>query len=147
MTSLVVKLNIDRPALSLKAKALSIDWIGAFLFVASACSFLIGIMWGGSQYAWSSMKTILPIVLGTVGLISCLFWEAYGATQPFFRLSLFRSRTSNAAYFCVFLQGLLVSRLHIHIGIKADIHRHSASYTISRSISRRAKTRVPPSPA
>ncbi|PMD31069.1 MFS general substrate transporter [Hyaloscypha variabilis F] len=115
MTSLVVKLNIDRPALSLKAKALSIDWIGAFLFIASACSFLIGIMWGGSQYAWSTMKTILPIVLGTVGLISCLFWEAYGATQPFFRLSLFRSRTSNAAYFCVFLQGLLTFCLLYYI--------------------------------
>jgi Fungal trichothecene efflux pump (TRI12) len=112
MTALVVKLKIDRPPMTLLAKAQSIDWIGAFLFVASSCSFLIGIMWGGSQYAWSSLKTLLPIVLGTVGLIACLFWEAYGATQPFFRLSLFKSRTSNAAYFCTFLQGLLVSNIY-----------------------------------
>lgn len=147
MTFLVVKLNIDRPALTLKAKALSIDWIGAFLFIASACSFLIGIMWGGSQYAWSSMKTILPIVLGTVGLISCLFWEAYGATQPFFRLSLFRSRTSNAAYFCVFLQGLLVSMSYAYTEIEADSYRHSASSTMSHFISKPAKTLAPPFPA
>lgn len=143
MTSLVVKLNIDRQPMTLKAKALSIDWIGAFLFIASACSFLIGIMWGGSQYAWSSLQTILPIVLGTLGLILCLFWEAHGATQPFFRLSLFRSRTSNAAYFCTFLQGLLVSRTYIHAEMKLKKHRHSASYTICPSIFKPAKTQAP----
>jgi hypothetical protein len=44
-----------------------------------------------------------------LGLILCLFWEAYSAAEPFFRLRLFEKRTANAAYFCVFLQGLLVS--------------------------------------
>ncbi len=113
MAVLSLKLNTVRPHMTLGEKARSIDWVGGFLFISSSCSFLIGITWGGTQYAWSSLQTILPIVLGVAGLVGCILWEAYGAALPFFRLSLFKSRSANAAYFGTFLQGLIVSYIFL----------------------------------
>ncbi|KAJ5460768.1 major facilitator superfamily-domain-containing protein [Penicillium daleae] len=86
----------------------SIDWVGAALFMASVSSFLIGITWGGGQFAWSSWQTLLPVCLGLVGVIITIFWLKKGAQNPFLRLVLFRDISSRAMYFCAVFQGLLM---------------------------------------
>lgn len=37
------------------------DWLGAFLFVGSTTSLLLGISWGGTQHPWASAATVAPI--------------------------------------------------------------------------------------
>lgn len=85
-----------------------VDWIGGFLFVSSTCSFLIGLTWGGSQYPWSSWRTLVPLIVGFGGIIATVMWERYGASRPFLRLELFNSASALAAYTGAVLQGLLV---------------------------------------
>lgn len=107
MVPFVVRLKAKRAAF--KERLLKTDWVGAFLFISSTCSFLIGVTWGGTQYAWDSWRTIVPIVLGVVGIIATLCWERYGAPQPFIRLWLFKDYAAVTAYMCAVFQGLIVS--------------------------------------
>lgn len=85
-----------------------VDWIGGFFFIAGLTSFLMGISWAGIVFPWASFRSILPIVLGVVGVFLSLIWERYGAQQPFLRKSLFTSSSSIAAYFCAFAQGSIL---------------------------------------
>jgi MFS family permease len=104
--------NLQRPKKGgLIQQLRSIDWVGAALFMASVSSFLIGITWGGGQFAWSSWQTLLPVCLGLVGVIITVFWLKKGAQNPFLRLVLFRDISSRAMYLCAVFQGLLVNIL------------------------------------
>lgn len=106
---LVVRLKTERT--SLMQKIAQVDWIGGFVFTASLTSFLIAITWGGIQFAWSSYRTIVPLVLGAIGVLAALAWEVWGTKTPFLRVFLFNSRSAVLAYSCSILQGLLVSSI------------------------------------
>lgn len=90
-------------------KLARIDWIGGFLFMSSATSFLIAISWGGTQFAWNSVQTILPLILGVVGLAGTFVWEGYFAKEPFLRHRLFWGLSPIVTYICGGIQGLVVS--------------------------------------
>lgn len=85
-----------------------IDWVGATLFIASACSLLIGLTWGGTEFPWDSWHTLVPIIIGVVGLVASACWETFVASNPFLRVQLFKSTSAIAAYVCIFMQGLMV---------------------------------------
>ncbi|KAL1963262.1 hypothetical protein VTN77DRAFT_8485 [Rasamsonia byssochlamydoides] len=85
-----------------------VDWIGGLLFIGSTTAFLLGITWGGVQYAWNSYQTLLPLLLGIVGVVTTLFWEVRHAKNPFIRKALFNNLSGLSAYTCALLQGLLV---------------------------------------
>ena len=103
---IVLRLHVDRG--SVKERLLHFDWTGGFLFISSTCSFLIGVSWGGSEYLWSSWRTLTPIIAGFGGITATIVWERYGASRPFLRLELFNSYSALAAYTGSTLQGLLV---------------------------------------
>lgn len=86
-----------------------IDWIGATIFMGSATSFLMAISWGGTEFAWSSPSTIVPLAVGTVGLVGAGAWERFVAKNPFMRPELFRSVSGAVIYCCTMLQGLLLT--------------------------------------
>ncbi|KAH8880928.1 major facilitator superfamily transporter [Thozetella sp. PMI_491] len=85
-----------------------VDWIGGFFFICSSTLFLIAVSWGGSQYAWDSVETLVPLILGTVGLALTFWYEAKLAPKPFLKNSLFNSLSSIAAYGGSMVQGLLL---------------------------------------
>jgi hypothetical protein len=78
------------------------------MFIASATSFLIGVSWGGIQYSWTSWRTLVPMIIGGVGIIASLEWETYGAKEPFLRRSLFHNWSAIASYIGAVVQGCLV---------------------------------------
>lgn len=90
-----------------------VDWIGAVMFIASLTAFLIGSTWGGSQFAWDGWHTLIPIIVGVVGIGASLLWERLVPRRPFFNLSLFCSTGQVIAYVCACLQGAQVSSTHI----------------------------------
>ncbi|KAJ9130780.1 Major facilitator superfamily transporter [Pleurostoma richardsiae] len=89
-------------------KLARVDWIGGFIFVSSATSFLIAISWGGSQFPWNSAQTLAPLIIGAFGLGGTYAWERYGAREPFLRHSLFNSISAVATFFCAAAQGLVI---------------------------------------
>lgn len=106
LVPLFLRLNIIPSSVASKLKR--IDWIGSILFVGSASSFLIPLTWGGVMYEWNSWRTLVPLIIGTCGLIGFGFYERYIATEPMIRLSVFANRTTNIAYITTTLHGMIL---------------------------------------
>ena len=53
------------------------DFIGIGLFSLGCILFLIGVNWGGRQYAWSSAPVVSTLVIGALLLVALGFYEAY----------------------------------------------------------------------
>lgn len=94
---------------SIGEKLMRVDWLGSFLFMGSATSFLVAICWGGTQKPWNSAATIVPLVVGLPGLGVTLVWEVKFAKEPIFKRQLFHNTSSTITYICGGAQGFLVS--------------------------------------
>ena len=68
---------------------------GNILIIASASSCVIGLTWGGVQFPWSSAHVLAPLIIGIVGIIGFLVYEALVAREPLVHLVI----TSNVATF------------------------------------------------
>ncbi|KAL8657504.1 MAG: hypothetical protein Q9226_001843 [Calogaya cf. arnoldii] len=93
--------ELENTRRTLKEKLLEIDYIGSVIFLPATTSFLVGITWGGVQYAWDSWRTITPIVVGLSGLV--LF-----AKFPVLPLDIFKNADTNIAYFTDFIHGIIM---------------------------------------
>lgn len=68
-----------------------LDYFGLALFTAATTLLLLGLNWGGGQYAWSSAAVIAPIVVAGVLYVALAFWEVYMPLQyPILPPKLFR---------------------------------------------------------
>lgn len=101
-------LRYVRPETTLYDKVGQIDWLGSLGFIAGSTAFLIGVSWGGSEFAWISAATLVPLILGAAIVVATGLFERFGAKNPFLKLSLFRSRSAIAVYICTVLQSLTV---------------------------------------
>ncbi|ETS82779.1 hypothetical protein PFICI_04655 [Pestalotiopsis fici W106-1] len=53
-----------------------VDFGGNVLLIASVVSVLLALTWGGVEFPWSSWRTILPLVLGVLGIAAFLGIES-----------------------------------------------------------------------
>lgn len=88
---------------------LRFDWVGAVLFIGGSVALLIGLSFGGLNFAWSSWRTLLPITLGASGVLAALAWMSCIVEYPFINTRLYSSYSIKIALFTTFLQGFLVS--------------------------------------
>jgi len=110
MVPLVVRLK-HHDRVSFSVGLASIDYTGVILFTGGLTAFLIGLSWGGINFAWKSYQTLLPMLLGAIVTIVSLFWEARIAKSPFIKLSIYNSYSAIAALMGAFLQGYTVSHI------------------------------------
>lgn len=85
----------------------AIDWLGATLLVAGVSAILLGLSWGGGEYAWSSPTIIGLFVAGAVLSLLFLAQESRVA-EPILPLKLFRERTVALANAAGFVLGLVM---------------------------------------
>ena len=141
MVLLLVRLKMAET--TFKDKLARIDFVGGFFFIAGTTSFLIAVSWGGSQYAWGSSRTLVPLIFGILGTMIAVGWEYRYAAEPFLRRSLFHSTSAIAAYGGSVAQGLLVSisyrlcliRRCLSLTGSSALDSFMASYTIFRCTS------------
>ncbi|KAJ5659679.1 major facilitator superfamily domain-containing protein [Penicillium longicatenatum] len=93
---------------SLKEKLRQVDYIGTIIFVASMTSFLIPLTWGGVSYPWSSWHTLVPLIIGFVGLCFFGYYEHRFAVDPVIPPSIFMNRTATVSFIGSTLQGLVL---------------------------------------
>lgn len=138
----VVRIHAKRG--TMYERLLQIDWVGVALFNGSVCGFLMGITWGGIQFPWRSWHTVVPIVVGVVGVAGALVWERYFAKHPFVNLSLFRDHSSQAAYACICLQGAVVRiSFPLIASFQFTRYRCSVSITSCRCTSKASRGSAP----
>ncbi|KAJ5834969.1 major facilitator superfamily domain-containing protein [Penicillium robsamsonii] len=105
---IMVFLKLNMIPSSLIEKLRRIDYIGTVLFVASMTSFLIPLTWGGVSYPWGSWHTLVPFILGFLGLCFFGYYEHHYAVDPVIPPSIFNNRTATVSFIGSTLQGLVL---------------------------------------
>jgi EmrB/QacA subfamily drug resistance transporter len=82
----------------------SIDWLGAAVLALGTTALLLGLVWGGKEYAWGS-----PQVLGALGA-SIVLLAVFGlierrVREPILPFDLLRNQTVASSVACMFLVG------------------------------------------
>ncbi|KAI0026720.1 iron permease [Vararia minispora EC-137] len=104
-------LRLRTPEAPLREKLKTMDLIGNAIIVGSSTAVVIGLSWGGVQYAWSSARVLVPLILGLLGFIVFGVYEAYGASHPIVPTFLVTNRTALSGYIQNFIMGLLMAGL------------------------------------
>lgn len=78
---------------SFRSKLHRLDWVGMLLFTIGCTTFALPLSWAGAMYPWSSWRTILPLVVGTIVLVVFGTYESKPA-EPVFPYRIFCNRTA-----------------------------------------------------
>ncbi|KAJ5674185.1 Efflux pump [Penicillium macrosclerotiorum] len=108
LVMIIVFLNLNRVPGSLGSKLARFDWTGVSLLTVSATSLLLAVSWGNVMYPWSSWKTIVPLVLGILGLIGFVWYEAEIPLDPIVRIAVFNQRTALVSYLGTCIHGIVL---------------------------------------
>ncbi|KAF3012632.1 hypothetical protein E8E14_010205 [Neopestalotiopsis sp. 37M] len=84
------------------------DWLGSALFSVSSASFLFGLTTGGIRFPWSSYQTLLPLIIGLLGILGFGYWEFNFASEPIVDKRIFRTWTAISTYIQTMLHGLIL---------------------------------------
>ena len=86
-----------------------IDFVGNGILITSTVAILIALTYGGSRYAWSSWRIILPLVLGFCGFGLFAAYESSDfPAEPVMPKRLFTHRTSSIVSINTFLNSALL---------------------------------------
>lgn len=69
---------------------------------------LIFFLQGGVSYAWSSWRTLVPLLLGAAGLVVFVLYEEYIAAEPLIRTSVFKNRSAAVNYMGTLIHGMIL---------------------------------------
>ena len=111
MIPLFVRLNYRTE--SLLSKLGRVDWTGSIIFIGSTASFLVPLTWGGVLYPWNNWRTLVPMIVGIVGLVFFVVYSRYVAAEPLIRGGIFKSRTAQVSYVGTVLHGAIVSVCYV----------------------------------
>lgn len=94
---------------SLAAKLKRIDYIGNAIIMGATVAMLFAVTYGGTRYAWSSPHTLVPLILGLLGVVLFALFERsrFAATNPVIPPRLFADRTARLAYFVTFQHAIV----------------------------------------
>lgn len=95
---LVFFLKLHNPRTPLKEGLLAIDWTGNLLVIGGTLMVLIGLEFGGVQFAWNSATVICLIVFGIFTLAIFGFYIAKIAKFPVVPLRVFQYQNCAPAY-------------------------------------------------
>lgn len=107
---LVIFLHVEYGRETTVAQKLKrLDYAGNALLILATTSLLIALTYGGTVRAWASWRTVVPMVLGFLGMLAFHIYEASGyQSKPVMPPRLFKNRTSCIAFVLVFLHGMIL---------------------------------------
>lgn len=99
--------------LSLPQKIARLDLIGSALLTAGLTLFLVGVGLGGGLYAWTSVKVLVPLILGLVGILCFCAYEWKGTSTGILHHGLFKGGAGRGRAFAIllalmFIEGILM---------------------------------------
>lgn len=100
-------LRLRRVERNMAEKLKEVDYVGSILFCASSTSFLLGISFGGTEHPWASYQTLLPLILGILGLALFVLWELR-VTNPVVPMRIFSTWTAAQGYLGVTTTGMTI---------------------------------------
>ncbi|MFO0764926.1 MAG: MDR family MFS transporter [Patescibacteria group bacterium] len=101
----LLALAIMLPKIKPDGKSRSIDYAGALTLAGALGALLLGLVWGGNEYAWNS-REILGLFSGSAFFAACFVLIEHYAKEPILPLELFKGRVFTASALSVFLSGM-----------------------------------------
>jgi MFS family permease len=98
LTVLVFFLKLHNPRTPFKKGLAAIDWIGNLFVIGGTLMVLMGLQFGGVEFAWKSATVICLIVFGAVTVGIFCIYESRFASYPVIPSRIFRYRNSVSAY-------------------------------------------------
>jgi EmrB/QacA subfamily drug resistance transporter len=83
----------------------SIDWAGALLLALGTTALLLGLVWGGRQYAWGSPHVTSALAAAAVLLVVFGFWERR-VVEPILPFDVLRNPIVLSSVLCMGLVGM-----------------------------------------
>jgi hypothetical protein len=104
---IIFLLPLRRVRGSIRSKLLKLDWYGSILTLSWAVLILLGLSWGGSQYAWTSPAVLAPLIIGVFLLLLFLYVEGRLVPLPLVPLRIFKNMTVASAMSTTLLNGMI----------------------------------------
>ena len=92
---------------SFRVKLQRLDWVGMLLFAVGSTAFALPLSWAGAMYPWSSWRTIVPLVAGSIVLVGFGLYESKPA-EPVFPYRIFQNRTALVTLIGAFIHGMVL---------------------------------------
>lgn len=115
----MIVLAMALPKIAVDTKDRSIDYAGALLLTSTLVPFLLALVWGGSQYLWSSPIIIALFAWAALSLGLFLRTESR-VKDPILSLELFKNRVFLVSAISIFLTGMGMFGAIIYIPIFAQ---------------------------
>ncbi|KZT60036.1 MFS general substrate transporter [Calocera cornea HHB12733] len=107
-------LRLKRPPGSWRGKLQRVDWIGNAIVIGATTSSAIALVQGGIDHPWSSSQIVIPLIIGLLGIVLFLVYEAFFAVgERMVPLNLLTNRTTLSGFVGTFVHGL-VSLLFVY---------------------------------
>ncbi|KAA8645746.1 hypothetical protein EYZ11_001255 [Aspergillus tanneri] len=105
---LFLHVRYDREA-TVWSKLKRVDFVGNTILIASVIAILLSLTWAGTLHPWKSWRTLVPLLLGFVGLVAFMYFQASRwCLEPTMPLRLFTNRTAALTYILSFLHGIIL---------------------------------------
>ena len=82
-----------------------IDWAGAGVLAAGTTALLLGLVWGGREYAWSSPEVVGALALAAALLVVFALWERR-VSEPILPFDVLRNPIVLSSVLCMGLVGM-----------------------------------------
>lgn len=93
------------PKITHEVKNRSIDYLGAVWMTSTLFPLLLALVWGGSEYAWTS-GTILALLGWSIGSLLIFISQEMRASNPILSLELFKNRIFTVSVISTFLTAM-----------------------------------------
>ncbi|KAI8054245.1 major facilitator superfamily domain-containing protein [Syncephalis plumigaleata] len=103
MVGFFLKLPVKSGSISKKIR--QIDFIGAFLVLATTITLLLPTTWGGKAYPWHSPVIISLYCVSALLLAITVYWEGWQAKHPLTPGRMFKRTSTVASFACGFFFG------------------------------------------
>ncbi|KAH6647482.1 DNA repair protein RAD50 [Truncatella angustata] len=101
-----VKYNKEMPFMQ---KLRRVDYIGNSILIISTIAILYALTYGGARNPWKSGQILAPLIVGLLGLVLFMVYEALGrAREPVIPPRLFANRTSSTVFVVTFFNSALL---------------------------------------
>ncbi|KAH7376170.1 major facilitator superfamily domain-containing protein [Plectosphaerella cucumerina] len=107
----MLKLRNPNKNTSFWSRLARVDWVGNAILIFAVVSLLMSLTYAGNKNPWSSWRTIVPLVLGCLGLVAFAAFEAgpwLPADSRTMPPRLFRNRTAVGGYATSFFHAMML---------------------------------------
>ncbi len=91
-----------------------VDWLGMLFVSLSFTSVIYALLAGGAVYPWSSVHVLVPLIIGSFGVVLFVIHQAFViprriSVDPLMPMRLFQGRTSATAYTITLLHSVVLA--------------------------------------